>query len=56
MHLSNARRWEKLCHQQANILQDLSKTFPERAQAHQELVNYWRMLAERVRRGESLKL
>ncbi|ABO22833.1 hypothetical protein SHLO109777_13685 [Shewanella loihica] len=56
MHLSNARRWEKLCHQQANILQGLSQTFPERAQAHQELVNYWRALAERVRRGESLKL
>ncbi|CAM4148086.1 hypothetical protein [Shewanella aquimarina] len=56
MHLSNARRWEKLCHQQANILQGLSQTFPERAKAHQELVNYWRGLAERVRRGESLKL
>ena len=56
MHLSNARRWEALCHQQANILQNLSKTFHEREQAHQELVDYWRRLDERVRRGECLKL
>ncbi|GIU45541.1 hypothetical protein [Shewanella algidipiscicola] len=56
MQLSNARRWARLCEQQAELVERLSTTFPERKQHHEQLGQEWRLLADKIRNGESPKL
>ncbi|MCZ4336129.1 hypothetical protein [Shewanella colwelliana] len=56
MYLSNAQRWAKLCEEQANIIENLSNTFPQRQAQHKELGYCWRTIADKVRSGESPKI
>ncbi|ABV35651.1 conserved hypothetical protein [Shewanella sediminis HAW-EB3] len=53
MHLSNAEQWAQLCHRQAELVESLSKTFPERRENHTDLGLCWRRLEQQVRRGET---
>ncbi|BAJ00839.1 hypothetical protein [Shewanella violacea] len=54
MFLSNAQRWAQICERQAEIIENLSSTFPERKEFHSDIGINWRRLGEQVSRGESL--
>ncbi|WP_394391872.1 hypothetical protein [Shewanella woodyi] len=56
MFVSNAERWAKLCHQQAELIESLSESFPERRDNHINLGLSWRQLEEQISKGRSLKL
>ncbi|QFU21620.1 hypothetical protein FM038_005275 [Shewanella eurypsychrophilus] len=54
MFLSNAQRWAQICERQAEIIENLSKTFPERRDNHSDIGISWRRLGDQVSRGQSL--
>ncbi|WP_076407533.1 hypothetical protein [Shewanella sp. UCD-KL12] len=54
MFISNAQRWATICERQAEIIENLSKTFPERRENHSDLGICWRRLGDQVSRGQSI--
>ncbi|WP_041415852.1 hypothetical protein [Shewanella halifaxensis] len=52
MSISNTDRWLELCEKQAQLLENLSKTFPERNHQHVHLSERWRQVAEHITQGE----
>ncbi|MCL1138796.1 hypothetical protein [Shewanella pneumatophori] len=50
MSISNAERWLELCEKQAQLVEGLSKTFPQRCQQHHSLSSSWRELADKIAR------
>ncbi|MDR8524879.1 hypothetical protein [Shewanella fidelis] len=48
MSISNAERWLELCERQAQLVEGLSKAFPERCKQHHLLSESWRELAEKI--------
>ncbi|QLE84518.1 hypothetical protein FLM48_05075 [Shewanella sp. Scap07] len=56
MYLSNAQKWAKLCHDQAELIESLSETFPERREQHANLGLSWRRLEQQIVNGVKPKL
>lgn len=54
MFISNAQRWAQICERQAEIIENLSATFPERKDNHSDLGINWRRLGDQVSRGKPL--
>ncbi|GIU22353.1 hypothetical protein L2719_01560 [Shewanella schlegeliana] len=52
MQISNAQRWLELCEKQAQLIDNLSQTFPERNEQHEHLSGCWRQVAEYLSHGE----
>ncbi|WP_299801951.1 hypothetical protein [uncultured Shewanella sp.] len=52
MQISNSERWLELCQKQAQLIENLSKTFPERREQHQSLSGRWRQVAEHLSHEE----
>ena len=48
MSISNAERWLELCERQAQLVEGLSKAFPERCKQHHLLSESWRELADKI--------
>ncbi|MCG9729896.1 hypothetical protein L1D44_08530 [Shewanella sp. Isolate13] len=52
MQISNAKRWLELCEKQAQLIDNLSQTFPERIEQHEKLSGRWRQVAEHLSHEE----
>ncbi len=52
MSVSNAQRWAELCQQQAELIDNLSRVFPERSDEHANLSEHWREVGRQITDGE----
>ncbi|ACJ30842.1 MULTISPECIES: hypothetical protein [Shewanella] len=52
MSVSNAKRWAELCQQQAELIDNLTRVFPERSDEHAHLSDHWREVGRKITEGE----